>query len=92
MHSLNDIIIQIFMDRRFGVKLKDAFHFPHVQALGFRQKAVFGTVAGQLPMSTLYPFSLTTFQIFRCLFLLYGIQKCILGHFLLIDSAGITLI
>ena len=27
---------------------------------------------------------------FRCLFLLYGFQKCILGHFLLIDSAGIN--
>src|SRR5699024_7630284 len=44
------------------------------------------------PMSTLYPFSLTTFRMFLCLFLLYGLQKCILGHFLLIDSAGITLI
>ena len=49
LHSLDNIIIQILMDRRFRVKLKDAFHFPHGQALGFRQKAVFGTVAGQLP-------------------------------------------
>ena len=45
-HSLNDVVVHIFQNRRFRVKLKDTFHFPHGQALGFRQKAVFGTVAG----------------------------------------------
>ena len=68
MHSLNDIIIQIFMDRRFGVKLKDAFHFPHVQALGFRQKAVFGTVAGQLPCPRCIHFSSPPFGCFSAYF------------------------
>ena len=49
IHSLDDVVVHIFQNRWFRVKLKDAFHFPHGQAFGFRQKAVFGTVAGQLP-------------------------------------------
>ena len=48
-HSLDDEVVPIFQNRRFRVKLKDAFHFPHGQTFGLRQKAVFGTVAGQLP-------------------------------------------
>ena len=28
-HSLNDVVVHIFQNRRFRVKLKDAFHFPH---------------------------------------------------------------
>ena len=67
-HSLNDIIIQIFMDRRFGVKLKDAFHFPHGHAPGFRQKAVFGTVAGQLPCPRCIHFPSPPFGCFSAYF------------------------
>ena len=64
LRGLNNIIIQIFMDRRFRGKLKDAFRFPHGQALGFSQKAVFGTVAGQLPSPCCIHFPVPPFGFF----------------------------